>query len=76
MMNSDLPNNHAAKLRAIATLANLATSSAQPTYRAEAAELMQGLKLEKPLFITSDGKNFKIEKEGDRIKATELKAGG
>src|SRR6185295_10812612 len=53
LMNSDLPNTHPAKAKAVATLADMTMTGSNALYHSEAYEMMKGLNIEKdkPLLI-------------------------
>ncbi len=75
LMNSELPNSNPAKSKALATLANITLTGSNPAYHKEAYEMLSKVKLEpdKPLFLISGDRSYKIESEGGKIKATEYK---
>ncbi|MBX9687013.1 MAG: HEAT repeat domain-containing protein [Candidatus Obscuribacterales bacterium] len=73
LMNSELPNNHPVKMKAIATLTDMTLRGSNPLYHSEAYEMLAPLKLEpgKPLLFASGNKFFSVEKEGEQLKIME-----
>lgn len=74
LMNSELVNTHPVKMKAAATLADITLTGSNAAYHNEAYSMLCGLKLEdgKPLSIKSGNRYYRIEKAGDKVKATEL----
>ncbi|MBX9688409.1 MAG: hypothetical protein K2X27_16995, partial [Candidatus Obscuribacterales bacterium] len=75
LMNSELPNSNAAKLKAIAVLTEMTMSSSNSSYHNEAYQMLNSLKLEEGkgnLLMASGNRFFKVEKDGTQVKVSEF----
>lgn len=75
VIESELPNKHPARAKAVSSLLDLTLTGSRPTYHTEAYELLQRLELpgNKSLMIAAGEKLYQVEKDGAQTKATLLK---
>ena len=78
LMNSELPNTHPVKMKAIATLVDVTLTGSNIAYHREAFNMLSGLKLEegKALQIKAGNRFYKIEQAGGKIRASEFTQSG
>ncbi|MBY0550543.1 MAG: hypothetical protein K2W95_24910 [Candidatus Obscuribacterales bacterium] len=74
VIESELPNKHPARAKAVSTLLDLTLTGSTPTYHSEAYELLGKLSLQenKPFMVAAGERLYQLEKVGSRIKATLL----
>lgn len=75
VIESELPNKHPARAKAVSSLLDLTLTGSRPTYHTEAYELLQRLELpgNKSLMIAAGEKLYQVEKDDAQTNATLLK---